>query len=114
MAAAAAHLDLPGDLDAGQVRPPHRPDRHGLPVYLAVDPVVKGTPWTTLQRTAEVTDWETGQFGPYPFSATGGVVDDAATVGYALETATKPMYDRAPDLPTGRRTSWRTSGSATR
>ena len=74
--------------------------RHGLPVYLAVDPVVKGTPWTTLQRTAEVTDWETGQFGPYPFSATGGVVDDAATVGYSLETATKPMYDRAPNLPT--------------
>jgi aminopeptidase N len=74
--------------------------RHGIPVYLAVDPAVKGTPWTTLQRTAEVTDWETGQFGPYPFSATGGVVDDAAAVGYSLETATKPMYDRAPDLPT--------------
>ena len=60
--------------------------RHGLPVYLAVDPVVKGTPWTTLRRTAEVTDWEAAQFGPYPFSATGGVVDDAATVGYSLET----------------------------
>ncbi len=73
---------------------------HGLPVYLAVDPVVKGTPWTTLQRTAEVTDWEARQFGTYPFSATGGVVDDAASVGYSLETATKPMYDRAPDLPT--------------
>ena len=74
--------------------------RQGLPVYLAVDPGVKGTPWTTLQRTAEVTDWERAQFGRYPFSATGGVVDDAQTVGYALETATKPMYDRAPDLPT--------------
>ena len=27
-------------------------------------------------------------------------MDDAASVGYSLETATKPMYDRAPDLPT--------------
>ena len=73
---------------------------HGLPVYLAVDPTVTGAPWTTLQRTAEITDWETAQFGRYPFSATGGVVDNAKTVGYALETATKPMYDRAPDLAT--------------
>jgi aminopeptidase N len=40
----------------------------------------------------------TTTFGRYPFSATGGVVDDAASVGYALETATKPVYDRAPDL----------------
>ena len=73
---------------------------HGLPVYLAVDPTVTGSPWSTLQRTAEITDWETAQFGRYPFSATGGVVDNAASVGYALETATKPMYDRAPDLST--------------
>ena len=87
--------------------------RHGLPVYLAVDPVVKGTPWTTLRRTAEVTDWEAAQFGPYPFSATGGVVDDAATVGYSLESATKPMYDRAPDRRPSS-TSSATSGSATR
>jgi len=73
---------------------------HGLPVYLAVDPSVTGSPWSTLQRSAEITDWETTQFGRYPFSATGGVVDNAPSVGYALETATKPMYDRAPDLLT--------------
>ena len=72
----------------------------GLPVYLAVDPAVKARAWATVQRTAEITDWLTTTFGRYPFSATGGVVDDAASVGYALETATKPVYDRAPDLPT--------------
>ena len=72
----------------------------GLPVYLAVDPALKGAAWATVQRTAEITDWLTTTFGRYPFSATGGVVDDAASVGYALETATKPMYGRAPDLTT--------------
>ena len=80
----------------------HRTGRteQGLPVYLAVDPAVKGDPWANLRRSGEITDWESAQFGPYPFSATGGVVDDASSVGYSLETATKPMYDRAPDLPT--------------
>ena len=53
----------------------------GLPVYLAVDPAVKGAAWATVQRTAEITDWLTTTFGRYPFSATGGVVDDAAIRG---------------------------------
>ena len=74
--------------------------RSGLPVYLAVDPQVEGSPWSTLSRTAEITTWETGLIGRYPFSSTGGVVDDASEVGYALESATRPMYDRAPDLLT--------------
>lgn len=30
-------------------------------------------------------------FGPYPFDAAGGIVDDAS-VGYALETQTRPFY----------------------
>ena len=35
-------------------------------------------------------------FGPYPFDDAGGVVDDAARVGYALETQTRPIFDGTP------------------
>ena len=50
-------------------------------------------------------------FTPYPFVAAGAIVDDDS-IGYALETQTRPIYSRAPargPWPT----SWRTSGSAT-
>ena len=35
-------------------------------------------------------------FGPYPFDDVGAIVDDASFVGYALETQTRPIYDRTP------------------
>nr|WP_227464206.1 M1 family metallopeptidase [Nocardioides lijunqiniae] len=38
-------------------------------------------------------------FGPYPFTSTGMVVDDA-DVGYALETQTRPFYPFAVDTVT--------------
>ena len=101
VAAAAAHLDLPGDLDVGQVRPPHRPDQAraaGLPRgrpggqgHAVDDPAA--------HRGGDRLGDE-GSSGPTRSPRPAAIVDDAATVGYALETATKPMYDRAPDLPT--------------
>ena len=36
-------------------------------------------------------------YGPYPFDAVGAVVDHAPSVGYALETQTKPVFDSMPD-----------------
>lgn len=44
-----------------------------------------------LDRLPEIIRTQEKWFGPYPFSAAGGVVDDA-TVGYALETQTRPFY----------------------
>jgi aminopeptidase N len=44
-----------------------------------------------IARTGEVVDWESTQWGPYPFDAAGGVVPDLA-FGYALETQTRPVY----------------------
>src|SRR6185312_3338976 len=38
--------------------------------------------------------------GPYPFDSAGAIVDDAPQVGYALETATRPVFDSAPDEAT--------------
>ena len=36
-------------------------------------------------------------YGPYPWGSTGVIVDDAPNVGYALETATRPLFPGAPD-----------------
>jgi len=46
----------------------------------------------SVERTAEVTDWESGVFGPYAFEARGGVVVPPGELGFALETQTRPVY----------------------
>jgi aminopeptidase N len=48
-----------------------------------------------VERTNEVIEWESGMFGPYPFEAQGGVVTAANTLGFALESQTRPVYDGA-------------------
>ena len=69
----------------------------GVPSYVAVDPTqaadgglgageAPGRWWATTRRL----------FGRYPFDAVGAIVDDAPEVGYALESQTKPNFDRAP------------------
>ncbi|MEU4209547.1 M1 family metallopeptidase [Streptomyces sp. NPDC026206] len=45
----------------------------------------------SVERSAEVIDWASGVFGPYPFNAIGGYVANVKT-GYALETQTRPYY----------------------
>ncbi|MCP9950257.1 M1 family metallopeptidase [Actinomadura madurae] len=44
------------------------------------------------QQTAEVTDFQNGLYGRYPFTSTGGIVVKGG-VGYALETQGRPVYD---------------------
>ncbi|MBM0239716.1 M1 family metallopeptidase [Micromonospora sp. ATA32] len=46
----------------------------------------------SIERTAEVVDWESGLFGPYPFEAQGGVAGPIDGIGFALETQTRPVY----------------------
>jgi aminopeptidase N len=46
----------------------------------------------SVERTAEITDWESTVFGPFPFEARGGVVMPPGTVGFALENQTRPSY----------------------
>ncbi|WP_428986112.1 M1 family aminopeptidase [Streptomyces pyxinae] len=45
-----------------------------------------------LARIPELTAWEEENFGPYPFSSTGAIVDPAVDTGYALETQTRPFF----------------------
>ena len=46
----------------------------------------------SIERTAEIVDWESGIFGPYPFEAQGGVAAPIDGIGFALETQTRPVY----------------------
>jgi aminopeptidase N len=61
----------------------------GTPIYNALAP---GTTAAGLARQKEVHAVFSELFGPYPFDATGAIVDRGG-VGYALETATKANYD---------------------
>ncbi|MEU0738171.1 M1 family metallopeptidase [Streptomyces sp. NPDC006134] len=70
----------------------------GLPVYTAVDPDQAGASRVVLGRIPEVVEWARDLFGPYPFSTTGAIVEDAEDAGYALETQSRPVFPGAPDV----------------
>ncbi|MFB9250650.1 M1 family metallopeptidase [Sphaerisporangium melleum] len=63
----------------------------GIPVFAATDPAYAKSLDQLYAISAKVTDYWSTVFGPYPFSSTGGVIDDFSA-GYALENQTKPMY----------------------
>jgi aminopeptidase N len=69
----------------------------GLGSLIAIDPTEDSPALRqTLDRTGAILTLFDGLFGPYPFNQTGAIVDHAPTVGYALETQTRPIFDRAP------------------
>ena len=88
----------------------------GLGSLVAVDPMEARAARAnqTLDQIGPIITLFDGLFGPYPFNQTGAIVDHAPTVGYALETQTRPIFDRAPDEITLLRARSLTSGSATR
>jgi hypothetical protein len=45
----------------------------------------------SLRREGEIVDFLSSVFGQYPFSASGGIVDDVE-FGFALENQTRPVY----------------------
>jgi aminopeptidase N len=55
-------------------------------------PSVGAVAENSLARQPEIIDWLSGIFGPYPFSAGGGIVDDFEELAFALETQTRPVY----------------------
>ncbi len=68
-----------------------------MPQYVAIDPTQAAASRHVADQLTEIMGWETGLFGPYPFSSTGAIVDDTPDLGYALETQTKPYYSTPPD-----------------
>jgi aminopeptidase N len=73
---------------------------HGLPILNAVDPDLGPRAGRALKQQPEILEFFEGIFGPYPFSSAGGIVDHAPRVGYALETQTRPLYNRPPGTGT--------------
>ncbi|MFD1936424.1 M1 family metallopeptidase [Nonomuraea mangrovi] len=69
----------------------------GLRTIVAVDPEHAAAAKNLAQRHGPVLAYFSGLFGPYPFSTTGAIVDNAPGVGYALESQTRPIYPKVPD-----------------
>ncbi len=115
MASYLTTIDI-GKWDVKQGRTPG-----GVPNYTAVDPVLLASQPDAVDffydTTSEVTDLWSKTFGKYPFASTGAIADDARfngqPLGFSLETQSKPVYPPSA-APARSRTSWRTSGSATR
>ncbi|HJP80644.1 MAG TPA: M1 family metallopeptidase [Pseudonocardiaceae bacterium] len=45
------------------------------------------------KTTAQIVQWESSMYGPYPFDSTGGILANVG-VNYALETQSRPVYDQ--------------------
>ncbi|MGW7516535.1 M1 family metallopeptidase [Streptomyces sp. NPDC054796] len=68
----------------------------GLPVINAYSKDLgadEGAARASIERSAEVTEWLEGYFGPYPFNSVGGYAPNV-DAGYALETQTRPFYGK--------------------
>ncbi|MFE7116620.1 M1 family metallopeptidase [Streptomyces sp. NPDC057654] len=69
----------------------------GLPVINAYSKDLGangGAAKASVERSAEVVDWLSSVFGPYPFDAVGGYVPNVPS-HFALETQTRPFYSPA-------------------
>ncbi|MET9623037.1 M1 family metallopeptidase [Streptomyces sp. NPDC006464] len=64
----------------------------GIPVLTAADPAVAAGSAELMGRIPELLAWEQENFGPYPFSSTGAIVEQDGDAGYALETQTRPVF----------------------
>ncbi len=65
----------------------------GLPIIDAVDLDLPATADDGLAQQGEMIAYFASLFGRYPFNSFGAIVDDDS-VGYALETQTRPVYSR--------------------
>jgi len=72
----------------------------GLPAWTLVDPRMERGSRGPLAALPEVVRFLSGAFGSYPFDSAGSLVDFAPTLGYALESQSRPIYAFVPDLTT--------------
>jgi aminopeptidase N len=65
----------------------------GLPIINAIDADLPAEAAAGIARTDQMLSFFESIYGPYPFVSYGAIIDDD-TVGYALETQTRPVYSR--------------------
>ncbi|WP_328943389.1 M1 family metallopeptidase [Streptomyces sp. NBC_00250] len=66
-----------------------------LPVLTAAERSVAAGSAALRDEIPEIIDRQTRRFGPYPFSTAGAIVTEDGTLGYALETQTRPVFPAA-------------------
>jgi aminopeptidase N len=54
----------------------------------------------TLKQLPAIIDFFSRRYGRYPWPQTGAIVDHVPSVGYALEVATRPLFESAPTIGT--------------
>jgi aminopeptidase N len=69
---------------------------NGVPSWIAIDPRESDGAAAFRLSMLHILPFLAGRFGDYPFSATGGIIDDGPPVGYALETQSRPFYPSDP------------------
>ncbi|MEU0674975.1 M1 family metallopeptidase [Streptomyces sp. NPDC006172] len=69
----------------------------GPSLYVAVDSTQAARGREALARLPEVLEWAAFNFGPYPFSSAGAIVDRPEDVTYALETQNRPVFAGPPE-----------------
>jgi aminopeptidase N len=69
---------------------------NGIPSYVGVDPREAPGAMKPLSKMPAILRLFQPRFGAYPFGTTGAAVDHAPSVGYALETQSRPIYDTVP------------------
>ncbi|WP_171161982.1 M1 family metallopeptidase [Streptomyces sp. I05A-00742] len=67
-----------------------------VPVYIAYASGEDAAGRHMREMVPKVLAWQEKLFGPYPFSSSGGVIDRNPNIHYALETQTKPYYEKPP------------------
>jgi aminopeptidase N len=96
-------------VDTGHWLVRHGRTKGGIPVTVAVDPAIaphraQRAARYFMRTTARVVDYERTVFGPYPFSSTGAIADDARfrgeRLGFSLETQSRPVYSGLIDRTT--------------
>lgn len=68
----------------------------GLESIVALDPRERRDSRRALSKMGHIIRLFRSLYGPYPFEEVGAIVDHAPRVGYALETQTRPIFDRSP------------------
>ncbi|HEX5982939.1 MAG TPA: M1 family metallopeptidase [Solirubrobacterales bacterium] len=68
----------------------------GRPSWSFVDPRFARLSRSALRDLPEIVRFLSRAIGPYPFETAGSIVDFAPSVGYALETQSRPIYTEPP------------------
>jgi aminopeptidase N len=72
----------------------------GVPYFNAVAPSLKAASAAVLGKLPAMIDYFSKVYGRYPYSSAGAIVANLPSLGYSLETQTRPVFNEAPDEAT--------------